>query len=131
VTYPANLKYTESHEYAKVEGNKAYFGITHYAQDQLGDIVFVELPEVGRELKAGEIFATVESVKAESDCYAPLSGKVVEVNENINDSPDLLNKDPHGEGWICAIELADPSEVDKLMDVAAYEKHAAEGGGNH
>ncbi|HHY75341.1 MAG TPA: glycine cleavage system protein GcvH [Firmicutes bacterium] len=131
MTYPANLKYTQTHEYAKVEGNKAYFGITHYAQDQLGDIVFVELPEVGKEVKAGEIFATVESVKAVSDCYAPVSGKVVEVNENLTDSPDLLNKDPHGEGWICAVEIADPSELDKLMDVAAYEKHVAEGGGHH
>jgi glycine cleavage system H protein len=131
VTYPANLKYTETHEYAKVEGNKAYFGITNFAQDQLGDIVFVELPEVGRVVKAGEIFSTVESVKAVSDCYAPLSGKVVEVNDKLTDSPDLLNKDPHNEGWICAIEVSDPSELAKLMDVAAYEKHAAEGGGHH
>lgn len=128
MTYPANLKYTKTHEYARVEGNKAYVGITNYAQDQLGDIVFVELPEVGRELKAGEIFATVESVKAVSDCYAPVSGKVVEVNEKIADSPELLNKDPHGEGWICAIEMSDPSELENLMDNVAYEKHASEGG---
>ncbi|QUL98948.1 MAG: glycine cleavage system protein GcvH [Candidatus Fermentithermobacillus carboniphilus] len=128
MTYPANLKYTKTHEYARVEGNKAYVGITNYAQDQLGDIVFVELPEVGRELKAGEIFATVESVKAVSDCYAPVSGKVIEVNEKIADSPELLNKDPHGEGWICAIEMSDPSELENLMDNVAYEKHASEGG---
>ncbi|HHW19135.1 MAG TPA: glycine cleavage system protein GcvH [Firmicutes bacterium] len=128
MTYPANLKYTKTHEYARVEGNKAYVGITNYAQDQLGDIVFVELPEVGRELKAGEIFATVESVKAVSDCYAPVSGKVVEVNEKVADSPELLNKDPHGEGWICAIEMSDPSELENLMDNVAYEKHASEGG---
>lgn len=131
MTYPANLKYTETHEYVRVEGNKAYLGITSFAQDQLGDIVFVELPEIGRTLKAGEIFSTVESVKAVSDCYTPVSGKVVEVNDKVTDSPDLLNSDPHGEGWICAIELSDPSEAQKLMDVAAYEKHAAEGGGHH
>jgi len=131
VTYPANLKYTETHEYAKVEGNKAYVGITHYAQDQLGDIVFVEMPEVGREVKAGEVFATVESVKAVSDCYSPVSGKIVEINDKVTDSPELLNKDPHGEGWIVAIEMSNPDELGKLMDVAAYEKHAAEGGGHH
>lgn len=131
MTYPANLKYTETHEYAKVEGNKAYVGITHYAQDQLGDIVFVEMPEVGREVKAGEVFATVESVKAVSDCYSPVSGKIVEINDKVTDSPELLNKDPHGEGWIVAIEMSNPDELGKLMDVAAYEKHAAEGGGHH
>jgi len=131
VTYPANLKYTQTHEYARVEGNKAYVGITNYAQDQLGDIVFVELPEVGRVVKVGEVFSTVESVKAVSDCYAPVSGKIVEVNDKITDTPDLLNKDPHGEGWICAIEIADAADLGKLMDVKAYEKHAAEGGGHH
>jgi len=131
VTYPANLKYTETHEYVKVEGNKAYVGITNYAQDQLGDIVFVELPEVGRVVKAGEIFSTVESVKAVSDCYCPVSGKVVEVNDKVTDTPELLNKDPHGDGWIACIELSDPAELSKLMDVATYEKHAAEGGGHH
>lgn len=130
MTYPANLKYTETHEYVKVEGNKAYLGITHFAQDQLGDIVFVELPEVGREVKAGEIFTTVESVKAVSDCYSPVSGKVVEVNDKVADTPEALNKDPHGEGWICAIEMSSPDDLKKLMDVAAYEKFAAEGGGN-
>jgi len=130
MTYPTNLKYTKTHEYARIEGNKAYVGITNYAQDQLGDIVFVELPEVGREIKAGEIFATVESVKAVSDCYAPVSGKVVEVNENLNDAPETLNSDPHGEGWICAIEMSDPSEADKLMDSVTYEKHVEEEGGH-
>ena len=127
MTYPANLKYTETHEYAKVEGNKAYVGITNYAQDQLGDIVFVELPEVGRVVKKGEVFSTVESVKAVSDCYAPVSGKIVEVNSKLSDSPELLNQDPHGEGWICAIEMSDPSELGKLMDSASYEKHAEQG----
>jgi glycine cleavage system H protein len=131
VTYPGNLKYTETHEYVRVEGKKAYVGITNYAQDQLGDIVFVEVPEIGRVVKAGEVFSTVESVKAVSDCYAPVSGKIALVNKKVTDSPEVLNKDPHGEGWICAIEMSDPSEAGKLMDVAAYEKHAAEGGGHH
>jgi len=128
MTYPADFKYTKTHEYARIEGNKAYVGITNYAQDQLGDIVFVELPEVGREVKSGEVFATVESVKAVSDCYAPVSGKVVEINEKLSDSPELLNQDPHGEGWICAIEMSDPSEANNLMDKASYEKHLEEGG---
>lgn len=131
MTYPAGFKYTKTHEYLKVEGNKAYVGITHFAQDQLGDIVFVELPEVDSEIKVGDIFATVESVKAVSDCYSPVSGKVVEVNEKVTDEPELLNQDPHGEGWICVIELSVPSEVDALMDKAEYEKHLAEGGGQH
>jgi glycine cleavage system H protein len=131
MTYPADLKYTKTHEYAKVVGNIAYLGITHYAQDQLGDIVFVEAPEVGREFKAGEVFATVESVKAVSDCYCPVSGKVVEVNDKTADSPEILNQDPHGEGWICAVEFSDPAEIDALMDSATYEKHASEGGGHH
>lgn len=131
MTYPANLKYTKTHEYVRVEGNKAYLGITNFAQDQLGDIVFVELPEIGRELAAGEVFSTVESVKAVSDCYTPISGKVVEVNDKVNDEPELLNTDPHGEGWICAVELSDPGQVAQLMDVAAYEKHMAQGGGDH
>lgn len=131
MTYPASLKYTQTHEYARVEGKKAYVGITNYAQDQLGDIVFVELPEAGRAVKAGEVFSTVESVKAVSDCYAPVSGKIVEVNGKVTDSPELLNKDPYGEGWICAIEIADPADLQKLMDAAAYEKHAAQGGGHH
>ncbi len=131
MSYPSDLKYTKTHEYAKVEGNVAYLGITNYAQDQLGDIVFVEAPEVGRMIKAGEVFATVESVKAVSDCYAPLSGKVVKVNDKPVDSPEVLNQDPHGDGWICAIEIADQSEVANLMDSETYEKHAAEGGGHH
>lgn len=128
MTYPADYKYTKSHEYAKPDGNKAYVGVTNYAQDQLGDIVYVELPEVGREIKAGDIFATVESVKAVSDCYSPVSGTVVEINENLLDAPEVINEDPHGEGWICAIEMADEKELDCLMDKAVYEKHAEEGG---
>ncbi len=127
--YPEDFKFTKTHEYVKVEGNRAYIGITNFAQDQLGDIVYVELPEVDSEIEVGDIFATVESVKAVSDCYSPVSGKVVEVNEKTVDEPEILNSDPHGEGWIIVIELSDPSQVDALMDKAAYEKHLAEDGG--
>lgn len=128
MNFPADLKYTKTHEYARVEGNQVVVGITDYAQDQLGDIVYVELPEIGREVKAGEVFSTVESVKAVSDCYAPVSGKIVKVNEKVQDSPDLLNKDPYGEGWIAVIEMKDPSELGNLMDQKAYAKHVEEGG---
>ncbi|MBE3520083.1 MAG: glycine cleavage system protein GcvH [Firmicutes bacterium] len=128
MNFPADLKYTKTHEYARVEGNQVVVGVTDYAQDQLGDIVYVELPEVGREVKAGEVFCTVESVKAVSDCYAPVSGKIVKVNEKVQDSPDLLNKDPYGEGWIAVIEMKDPSELENLMDQKAYTKHVEEGG---
>ncbi|HHY34193.1 MAG TPA: glycine cleavage system protein GcvH [Firmicutes bacterium] len=128
MNFPADLKYTKTHEYARVEGNQVVVGVTDYAQDQLGDIVYVELPEIGREVKAGEVFSTVESVKAVSDCYAPVSGKIVKVNEKVQDSPDLLNKDPYGEGWIAVIEMKDPSELGNLMDQKAYAKHVEEGG---
>ena len=128
MNFPADLKYTKTHEYARVEGNQVVVGVTDYAQDQLGDIVYVELPEVGREVKAGEVFSTVESVKAVSDCYAPVSGKVVKVNEKVQDTPDLLNKDPYGEGWIAVIEMKDPSELGNLMDHETYAKHVEEGG---
>ncbi len=128
MTYPENLKYTEDHEWVRVEGGKAYVGITSYAQDQLGDVVYLELPEVGLEVTAGSMFATVESVKAVSDVYAPVSGTIVEVNEELNDAPELVNEDPFSGGWMCVIELSDPSEVDNLMDVSAYQKLVEEGG---
>ncbi len=129
MSYPANLRYQKTHEYVRVEGNRAYLGITAFAQESLGDVVFVELPEVGTEFKSGEVFCTVESVKAVSDCYTPVTGEVVEVNEKLNDQPELINEDPHAEGWVCAIEMKDPSEVDALLDAAAYEKHVQEEGG--
>lgn len=128
MNFPADLKYTKTHEYARVQGKEVVVGVTDYAQDQLGDIVYVELPEVGREVKAGEVFSTVESVKAVSDCYAPVSGKIVRVNEKLQDSPDLLNKDPYGEGWIAVIEMKDASEIGNLLDQKAYAKHVEEGG---
>ncbi|MEW6523103.1 MAG: glycine cleavage system protein GcvH [Bacillota bacterium] len=122
MTYPMEFKYTKDHEYINVQGSEAYVGLSNYAQDQLGDIVFVELPEVGRVIKQGEVFGVVESVKAVSDCYAPAGGTVVRVNERLLDEPDLINKDPHGEGWMMVIELADPSELDELMDINAYRR---------
>ncbi|MDI6823175.1 MAG: glycine cleavage system protein GcvH [Bacillota bacterium] len=124
--YPAEFRYTKTHEWAKVEGDLARVGITNYAQEHLGDIVFVELPEVGRQVKQGEAFGVVESVKAVSDCYAPVSGEVVDVNGVLADKPETLNQDPHGEGWMVVIRMSDPAELGNLMDVAAYEKHCEE-----
>jgi len=126
MTYPADYKYTKSHEYVKVDGDIGAVGLTNYAQDQLGDIVFVELPEVGQQVVQGEPFGVVESVKAVSDCYSPVSGTVVEINEALNDEPGAINTDPHGEGWFIKVEISDVAELDNLMDVKAYEKHAEE-----
>lgn len=124
--YPSEFRYTKTHEWAKVEGDRVRVGITNYAQEHLGDIVFVELPEVGRQVKQGEAFGVVESVKAVSDCYAPVSGEVVEINEALADKPETLNQDPHGAGWMIVIRMSDPAELDNLMDAAAYEKHCEE-----
>ncbi len=124
---PADLKYSKEHEWIRVEGNIGVVGITWFAQDQLGDVVFVEMPEVGRELKQNEQFGVVESVKTVSDLYCPVSGKVVEINTALENSPELINQDPYGEGWILKIELADPSELDSLLDAAAYEAFTKEG----
>ena len=113
--------YTADHEWLRIEGDVATIGVTDYAQSQLGDVVFVELPKVGRSLKKAEAAAVVESVKAASDVYAPISGEVLEVNEALADGPQALNEDPYGDGWICTIRMSDPSEYDKLLDAAAYE----------
>ncbi len=116
-------KYTKSHEWVEViEGNKAKIGISDHAQEELGDVVFVELPEIGSELKKGEAFSTVESVKAAEDIYAPVSGKVTAVNEELNDHPELINEDAEGKGWICEVELSDLSELDDLMTEEEYKK---------
>lgn len=114
------LYYSESHEYVKVEGNFAYVGITDFAQEQLGNVVYVDMPEVDDEVTAGNDFGAVESVKAASDLISPVSGTVVEVNEALEDEPELINKDAF-ENWIMKVELSDPSELDQLMDAAAYE----------
>lgn len=114
------LYYSESHEYVKVDGNYGYIGITDYAQNALGNVVYVDMPEVDDEIEAGEEFGAVESVKAASDLNAPVSGKVVEVNDKLEDTPELLNQDAYA-NWIVKVELSDTSELDKLMDSAAYE----------
>ncbi len=128
VAYPKDFKYSKTHEWIKVTGNTAKVGLTNYAQDHLGEIVFVELPEVGRQLAQEEIFGVVESVKAVSDCYTPASGKVVKVNEKLLDTPDLINSDPHGEGWLFELEVMNAGDLEKLMDVTTYEKYQAEEG---
>jgi len=129
MAYPADFKYTKEHEWLKVDGNTGTIGITDHAQNSLGDIVFVELPKVGTEITAGQTFGSVESVKAVSDLYAPVSGKVTEVNEALNTSPENVNKDAHA-AWMIKITLKDPSEVGKLLSEADYEKFASEEGGH-
>lgn len=117
---PKNAKYTKDHEWARMEGDTAVIGINDYAQDQLGDVVFVELPETGDSFEKGEEFGTVESVKSVSEIYMPLSGEVIELNETLADSPELVNSDPYGDGWIIKIKPSDVSEMDQLMDKTAY-----------
>ena len=127
--YPTDRKYTKEHEWIKVEGNNARVGITNYAQDSLGDIVFVEAPKVGAELKVGKTFGSVESVKAVSDLYAPASGTVTEVNGELATAPEKVNKDAHG-AWMIKLTLKDPKELDSLLSAADYEKFVAEEGGH-
>jgi glycine cleavage system H protein len=118
--FPQELKYSESHEYVLVEGNVATIGITDYAAEQLGDIVYVELPKVGDTLTSGDSFGVIESVKAVSDLYLPVNGKVVGINENLTEHPELLTEDPYERGWIVKLELDDPLEAEDLMDAEAY-----------
>ncbi len=117
---PEDLHYTREHEWIRIEGGRGVVGITHYAQSQLGEVVFVELPDEGREVRAGEPFGVVESVKSVSDLYAPVSGRVVAVNPRLADAPELVNQDPYGEGWMITVELTDPSEVERLLDASGY-----------
>lgn len=118
----ADLKFTKEHDWIKVEGNAATVGISAFAQEQLGDVVFVELPDVGKALKKGDEGAVVESVKAASEVYAPVNGEVTEVNEVLNDDPGLVNSDPMGNGWFFKITIVDPSDLDGMMDEAAYKE---------
>ena len=124
--FPEDLKYSKEHEWVLVEANIATVGITDYAQDQLGDIVFVELPAVGDKVSKEDAFGVVESVKAVSDIYAPVSGKVLEVNDDLPENPEMLNEDPYGDGWIIKIEMNDPEELQDLMTAAEYEEYVAE-----
>ncbi|KHF41150.1 MULTISPECIES: glycine cleavage system protein GcvH [Halalkalibacter] len=123
---PKELKYSEEHEWVKVEGEKVRVGITDFAQSELGDIVFVELPEVGDEIEADEPFGSVESVKTVSELYAPISGKVVEVNEDLDDSPEFVNESPYEKAWMIVVEPSDSSEIDKLMTAEQYEEMISE-----
>jgi len=122
VEVPENLVYTKDHEWAKKENGRVKVGITDYAQDKLGDIVYVELPEVGKELNAGDVLGVVESVKSASDVYSPVSGKVVEVNSELEDSPSLVNEEPYGNGWIAVVEMSKPEELEDLLAPEDYRK---------
>ena len=121
-TYPEELKYHPEHDWARIEGDEATFGITWYAQDALGEVVFFDPPEVGSTVSANESYAEVESVKAVSDVFAPLSGEVTAVNEELADAPERINDDPYGEGWLVKVKLSDTAQVDSLLDVEAYRK---------
>ena len=121
-SYPPDLSYHEEHDWARIEGDTATFGITWYAQDQLGEVVFFDPPEVGKTLRKGDPYAEVESVKAVSDVIAPLSGEITEVNEALSSAPEAINEDPYDSGWMVKVRLSDPSEVDSLMDAAAYQE---------
>jgi glycine cleavage system H protein len=124
--YPADYRYTKEHEWIKVDGETGTIGITDYAQHELGDVVFVELPKVGTKLKAGQSLGTVESVKAVSEIYSPVSGEVTEVNSALSDTPEKINADPHGAAWLVKLKLADKKELTGLMNAAAYETYIAE-----
>jgi glycine cleavage system H protein len=121
-SYPDGLLYHPEHDWAKVEGDQATFGITWYAQDQLGEVVFFDPPEVGSTVSANQAYAEVESVKAVSDVFAPLSGEVLEVNDGLKETPEKINEDSYGEGWMVKVRLSDPSETEGLMDVASYRE---------
>ncbi|MEX0736113.1 MAG: glycine cleavage system protein GcvH [Bacteroidota bacterium] len=122
MNFPATLKYTKDHEWIRVEGKSGWIGITEYAQGELGDVVFVELPAVGTKLETGKSFGTIEAVKAVSDLYAPVAGEVTELNLEVQNSPELVNKEPYDRGWMIKITIANPAEVDALLDVEAYKK---------
>ena len=126
--YPAELRYSKEHEWVKAEGTRGRIGLTHHAQNALGDVVFVEVPKVGRAVKQMEALGVVESVKAVSDVYSPVSGAVVEVNAALETTPELVNKDCYGAGWMVVVEMANPKELDALMDAKAYEVFLASEG---
>lgn len=120
--FPEDLKYTKDHEWIRVEGNIGTIGITDHAQSELGDVVFVDIPSDITEITVGEAFGTIEAVKTVADVYAPVSGKVLEINSAVNDNPEVVNKDPYGEGWLIKIEITNPEELNNLLDVNAYKQ---------
>jgi glycine cleavage system H protein len=126
MNFPDDLKYTREHEWCRVKGNRATVGITEFAQDQLGDIVYLELPEVGDPVKKGEAFGVVESTKAVSELFAPMSGKVLEVNDPLADAPETINEDPYEEGWMIQVEISSPAEAEELLSATAYAKFVEE-----
>lgn len=128
---PEGLKYTREHEWIKVEGNKGVVGITHYAQDQLGDVVFVELPKKGRKLGQMESFGVVESVKAVSDLYCPVGGEVLEVNNELERKPELVNADPYGGGWMIQVKLSNTKDLENLLSASEYTAYLQQAGGGH
>jgi glycine cleavage system H protein len=127
-SYPDDLKYHPEHDWARIEGDEATFGITWYAQDALGEVVFFDPPAIGTQIAKDAVYAEVESVKAVSDVFAPLSGEIVAVNDGLADSPERINHDPYGDGWMVRVRLSEPSEVDSLLDVGAYRDLLQSGG---
>ena len=119
---PENLKYTKDHEWIRVEGNAGYIGITEYAQGELGDVIFVELPAIGKKFQHGEIFGTIEAVKTVSDLYSPIGGEIMEVNKAVQETPEIVNKDPYGKGWMVKVELSNAAEVDGLLSADQYKE---------
>ncbi|MGH9718487.1 MAG: glycine cleavage system protein GcvH [Candidatus Acidiferrales bacterium] len=124
--YPPDYRYTKDHQWIKLQGSIGTLGITNYAQEQLGDVVSVELPKVGASQKVGEAYGAIESVKAVSDLYSPVSGEVTEINTALLNSPEIFNKDPHGAAWLLKVRLGDPQEISTLMDASEYERYTAE-----
>src|ERR1700677_5042522 len=129
--YPTDYRYTKQHEWVKVDGTVGIVGITHYAQQELGDVVFVDMPKPGTKIKVGASFGTVESVKAVSEIFSPVSGEITETNPLLTDAPETINKDPHKSAWLIKVKLADPKEVSALMDATAYEAYVAEKAKEH
>lgn len=123
--YPENYRYTKEHEWVLVEGDTGTVGITHHAQEQLGDIVYVDLPKLGTKVEKGAVMGSVESVKAVSDIYSPVSGEVIAVNDALSNAPEKLNQDPHGEGWLVKLKLSNPQEAETLLNAADYQAHLA------
>lgn len=128
--YPEEYRYSKEHEWIQIDGDQGKIGITDYAQQQLGDVVFVELPDVGSSFGASEVFGNIESVKAVSELFSPVSGEVVEVNQATVDSPELVNKDPHGDAWLIVVKLTNPAEVEGLLSAADYQKYIEEESGS-